>query len=138
MGPVRGTSLALIAALAGGGLAGCGAARPAAPDRTVTLTIADSRFSPDRVVVPRGVTVTYVVRNTDPIDHELIIGDAGMHLRHENGTEASHEPRPGEVTIPAGRTARTTFTPESAGTVDFGCHLPGHWTYGMRGVLQVR
>ncbi len=41
-------------------------------------------------------------RNTDPIDHEWIVGDAAVHARHRTGTEPVHGARPTEVTIPAG------------------------------------
>ena len=139
MMPGRRTRLAaaLLAALAGMvGLAGCGGP---GSDRTVELTIRFSRYSPDRFDVAPGTTVKLVVHNLDPIGHELIIGDAGVHERHEKGTEAFHPPRPGEVSIPAGETRATTFTfgPTRGEPVEFGCHLPGHWDYGMRGVATV-
>jgi uncharacterized cupredoxin-like copper-binding protein len=32
----------------------------------------------------------------------------------------------------------TTYTFDEPGIVQFGCHLPGHWTYGMHGEIEVR
>ena len=55
-----------------------------------------------------GETVRFVVKNTDPIDHEFFPGDQHLQDPHENGTEAYHPPRPGEMTIPAGTTRVTT------------------------------
>ena len=69
-----------------------------------------SRFFPAHVSVPEGTHVRFVVRNDDPIGHELIVGDESVHLRHEKGTEAWHPPRPGEVSVEAGALASTTFT----------------------------
>jgi uncharacterized cupredoxin-like copper-binding protein len=33
--------------------------------------------------------------------------------------------------------AITTFTFDEAGTFEFACHLPGHYEFGMRGVIEV-
>ena len=87
--------------------------------------------------VPVGSHVRFVVRNDDPIVHELIIGDAGVQLRHEQGTEAWHPPRPGEVSVAPGAIATTTFTFLTTGTTEFACHMPGHYAYGMRGAVTV-
>ena len=119
-----------------------GASSPPAGDvddavRTVTLTVRHSRFEPAGVEVPAGTTVRFVVRNLDPIDHELIVGDARVHARHATGTEPYHPPRPGEVTVLSGAEAATTYVFDEPGVVEFGCHLPGHWAYGMRGTVVV-
>ena len=105
--------------------------------RTVTLTVRFSKFSPAQVEVEPGTTVRFVVENLDPIAHELIIGDAGVHERHATGTEPHHGDRPGEVSVAANSTAETKFTFERRGELAFGCHLPGHWAYGMHGVISV-
>ena len=66
---------------------------------TVTITIEDSRFTPERIRVHEGTQVRFVVRNTDPIGHELVVGPESVHLRHERGTEEAHPPVPGEVSL---------------------------------------
>jgi uncharacterized cupredoxin-like copper-binding protein len=123
------------------GAAGCArgdAAEPRTPeDRTVELRVHHSRFVPALVSVPAGTHVRFVVRNDDPIDHELIVGDERVQLHHEKGTEAWHPPRPGEVSVAAGALATTTFTFTTPGTMEFACHVPGHYAYGMRGVVTV-
>ncbi len=125
-------------------LAGCGGAAQAGPpptpvvDDTVELTVRYSKFTPTEVRARPGATVRFVVHNLDPIAHELIVGDEGVQERHELGTEPWHEDRPGEVSVPARATRTTTFTFPASGSVQFGCHLPGHWDYGMRGVVTVR
>jgi len=107
--------------------------------RTVEITIHHSRFTPAVVDVKRGSTVRFVVRNTDPIGHELIVGDREVHRRHETGTEPAHAPRPGEVTVPAQTTAETTFRFDKTlgDTVVYACHLPGHLRYGMVGEVDI-
>ena len=121
--------------------AGCARGYAAEPttlrDRTVELRVHHSRFTPALVSVPAGSHVRFVVRNDDPIDHELIVGDESVQSRHEKGTEAWHPPRPGEVSVAAGALATTTFTFATVWSTEFACHAPGHYAYGMRGVVTV-
>jgi uncharacterized cupredoxin-like copper-binding protein len=120
-------------------LAGCGGDDPrgGAADRTVDLTAHFSRFAPVEIAVAAGTTVQFTIRNADPIDHELIVGDDEVHARHEAGNEPHHGEKPGEVSVPAGTTAATTYAFDEPGTFVFACHLPGHFAYGMRGVVRV-
>jgi uncharacterized cupredoxin-like copper-binding protein len=104
---------------------------------TREITIHYSRFEDATLTVPRGVPVTFVLINRDPIEHEWLIGDDAFHERHRQGTEPHHGARPTEVSIqPLGR-AETTITFEEPGTYAFTCHLPGHEAYGMVGTLTV-
>jgi uncharacterized cupredoxin-like copper-binding protein len=116
------------------------ACRPAAAEQEVELvemTIHFSHFDPSTLEFSPGTTVRFVVRNTDPIDHEFILGDTRVQDVHELGTEAHHPPRPGEMSVPAGATRTTTYTFTKPGTLIFGCHLPGHYAFGMRGLVTV-
>ncbi|MEX0875510.1 MAG: plastocyanin/azurin family copper-binding protein [Actinomycetota bacterium] len=109
-----------------------------APVRTVVLAVRHSKFSVSDLEVKRGEKVRFVVRNEDPIDHELIVGPMPVQIRHESGREKWHPPIPGEVSVPLLETAETSFTFAERGTMWFGCHLPGHWTYGMQGQITVK
>lgn len=104
-----------------------------ATPRTVQVTIRHSKFVPARFTARRGETVRFVLTNTDPIDHEFILGDEAVQRRHELGTEAAHGAVPGEVSVPPGQVAETTYTFSHAGVALIGCHAPGHYAYGMRG-----
>ena len=114
-----------------------GACAPSDGARTIEITIHHSRFSPGALEVAPGERVRFVIRNLDPIDHEFILGDDELQLRHETGTEPAHGAVPGEVSIPAVSEATTTYTFEGRGVLAFGCHLPGHWDYGMHGPVVV-
>jgi uncharacterized cupredoxin-like copper-binding protein len=122
------------------GIAGMAAAwvdLPGAGPAMVEIPIHYSHYQRTEVTVRAGVPVTFVLRNTDPIDHEWIVGDAAVHERHRTGTEPFHASRPTEVTIPAGTTRETTVTFDTPGTYLYLCHLPGHEAYGMVGTLTV-
>ena len=103
----------------------------------IAITIHYSHFSPATVSVPAGRAVTFVITNTDPIDHEWIVGDAATHDRHRTGTEPVHDARPTEITIPAGTVRRTTVTFAASGSELSICHLPGHEAYGMVGTVVI-
>jgi uncharacterized cupredoxin-like copper-binding protein len=111
--------------------------RESEPTTTIEIDIRYSHYSPQVLTVPAGVPIRFVFVNNDPIDHEWIVGDDGVHERHRNGTEASHGARPTEQSIPAGGRVQTVVTFSEPGTLLYICHLPGHEAYGMVGTLHV-
>jgi uncharacterized cupredoxin-like copper-binding protein len=119
------------------GLAGGCTAAAAPVDETVVIGIEHSRFSEARLQVEAGTTIRFVIDNDDPIPHEFIVGDERVQRVHENGTERHHDPRPGEISIPVLSERTTTYTFDEPGELIFGCHLPGHYRFGMRGTIQV-
>jgi uncharacterized cupredoxin-like copper-binding protein len=126
---------AALATRAAGSAAGDGA------DRTVVVTMHHSRFEPVLVRVEPGERVRFLLRNTDPIDHEFILGDDDVQRRHEAGRQRQHHGEvPGERSVAAGQEAATTYTfPNGPGgqVLEFACHLPGPYAYGMRGTVRV-
>ena len=125
---------AALAVWSSGSLAGGG-------ERTVVVTMRHSRFEPAAVRVDPGERVRFVLRNTDPIDHEFILGDDAVQRRHEQGRERHHHGDvPGERSVAAGQEAATTYTFPAAldgQALEFACHLPGHYAYGMHGLARV-
>jgi uncharacterized cupredoxin-like copper-binding protein len=125
---------ALVAARATGSPGG-------GPGRTVVVTMHHSRFEPAAVRVAPGERVRFLLRNTDPIDHEFILGDEGVQRRHEAGRQRQHHGDvPGEKSVAAGQEAATTFAfpnGPAGRTLQFACHLPGHYAYGMHGTVRV-
>jgi len=108
------------------------------PVTDVEIVIRYSHFEPSKITVPVGVPVTITLVNSDPIDHEWIVGDDAVHALHRTGTELLHPSRPTEVVIPAGESRTTVVTFEAAGSLKFICHLPAHEQYGMVGTVTIR
>jgi uncharacterized cupredoxin-like copper-binding protein len=119
------------------GMAAAWAGGVGAAPRSAEIDIHYSRYGPNTLTVAAGTPITILLKNTDPIDHEWIVGDAATHERHRTGTEPVHASRPTEVTIPAGQSRETTVTFNQPGTYLYICHLPGHEAYGMVGTLVV-
>jgi uncharacterized cupredoxin-like copper-binding protein len=104
---------------------------------TVEVGIDQSRFDIGTLRVAEGTTVEFVVRNDDPIDHELIVGTPEVHRAHAQGDERAHPPVPGEVSLVPGQVASTFYEFTDVGSVVYACHLPGHVAYGMQGTIEV-
>jgi uncharacterized cupredoxin-like copper-binding protein len=131
-----------VGALASAGAmlaAGCSAGAAPLPTRPldVEVRLRYSKFEPASLVVPAGRPVRFVLRNDDFLDHEFMVGDDAMQKAHETGTEPRHDARPTEVDVPGGETVTTTITFEPAGRLTYACHVPGHFRYGMVGILTV-
>jgi uncharacterized cupredoxin-like copper-binding protein len=121
-----------------GSLAACGSGSgPSQATETVVIDIEHSAFEPTALEFEAGTQVTFVIRNTDPIDHEFILGDEEVQQIHEKGTEAHHGAKPGEISVPAGEERETSYLFEDEGQLIYGCHLPGHYDYGMKGIVRV-
>jgi uncharacterized cupredoxin-like copper-binding protein len=134
-----------VAALALG-LPGCGADRAEGSERadplgpghvTVTLGIEYSRFDQEAIQVVEGTHVEFVLENGDPIGHELILGPPEVQAAHEAGTHAAHGAVDGEVSVGPNTRAQTGYRFGGPGTVEFACHLPGHYEHGMHGLIEV-
>ncbi len=132
------TARLLLAAAVFASLAmGCVKSGPAPAHATATVVIHHSHFTPEVITARAGEPVTVTLRNTDPIEHEWIVGTAEVHERHRTGTEAYHGSIPTEVTIPPLSTRVTTVVFAQAGDYLYICHLPGHEAYGMVGTLHM-
>lgn len=115
---------------------------PADADRTETIAQLDSlRFEPSEVAVEMGETVTFNVTNEGQTPHEFVLGDDMFQQEHEQEMlEMDGELMPDEpnaITVQPGETESLTWTFTEAGTLAFGCHMPGHFAEGMVGTIEV-
>lgn len=110
--------------------------RPA-PVSSATIGMHFSKFTQTEFTVVAGIPVSIELVNKDPIEHEWIVGDEDVHLRHRTGAEPYHDEVPTEVTLRAYETKTTVVSFATPGDYIFVCHLPGHEEYGMRGVIHV-
>jgi uncharacterized cupredoxin-like copper-binding protein len=137
-------SVAVAAGVASAGLAVAAAGTEDPPgaalgpgDVTVELHVEHSLFEQTEIRVVEGTRLRFVLDNDDPINHELIVGGPEVHARHALGTEARHPSIPGEVSVGPNEVGVTTLRFDEPGTFEFACHLPGHYEYGMHGVVEV-
>jgi Cu+-exporting ATPase len=115
------------------------------PDRTVQMTVGnDFGFNPAAVDVTEGETIAFVIKNEGNLPHEFVIGDEDVQNEHENEMTEDEEAgmeemgdKPYAVDVPAGETVTLVYTFDDAGELLYGCHVPGHYDAGMKGVITV-
>lgn len=123
--------LALAAALP----AGCGGGGPS--ERALEVRMRYSRFQPASISVRAGTTIDFTLVNTDPIEHEFVIGTLAEQRKHERGDPHDPHTGPGEKLLAANETGHVRYTFREPGTLQFACHRPGHYRYGMVGSITV-
>lgn len=114
---------------------------PARATRTVNMTALDTmRFEPAKVTASAGETVRFVITNAGKLQHEFTIGDAKTQLEHEQMMQKMpgmrHE-EPNSVSLVPGETKTLVWHFAESGSVEIGCHEPGHYPAGMRADVEV-
>ena len=107
--------------------------------RTVEIEMRDIEFSPTTVDVEEGDEVRFVFTNSGAVTHEAYVGDAAAQADHADEMESmggmDHGGDAEVLTVEPGETGEISYTFAEAGTVQLGCHEPGHFEAGM--VLDV-
>ena len=115
-------------------LPGCSPA-DASGSREVRVTLTEFSIQASSSSFTAGVPYRLLVTNRGQVNHELRIAPPG--LESEPGEVASID----EMTLQPGtaHTIDVTF-PESARSsgLEFACHLPAHYEFGMRLTITVR
>lgn len=109
--------------------------------RSIEIKMLDTmRFSPAAIKVRAGETITFIIRNTGKIQHEMVIGTrkeleehAALMLKFP-GME--HE-EPYMAHVSPGKSGRLTWTFNRAGEFEFACLIAGHFQAGMVGRISV-
>lgn len=121
----------------------------AAGTRTVEIKMVDIAFQPSTLSVKRGDSIEFVFRNEGAIAHDAFIGDSAAQAEHEaemrqgdqSSTSGGHDEGEGDqkgVTVDPGQTGRLSYTfDDEPGTLEIGCHQPGHYAAGMKVVVTV-
>ena len=109
--------------------------------RVVEVAALDTlAYEPTTIEVAEGETITFVVSNSGDIDHEFVVGDEEtQQMAEEEMSEGmhGHTAAMAALTIAPGDTEEATVTFEEAGTLQYACHIEGHYPGGMVGTIEV-
>ena len=115
----------------------------AAPTRTVNVAMVDIAYEPKTLSVQQGERIEFVFDNKGKIPHDAFIGDAAAQADHEKEM-GEHDSMAGgddtagtAITVDPGQTDRLTYTFDKPGTIEIGCHEPGHYAAGMKVIVTV-
>ena len=117
----------------------------ASPARRINVAMEDHKFSPNVFDVRVGDTVTFSFTNFGKAVHDAFIGDKAAQEQHEKemrGTPEGHKHGPdhaheGGIAVPPGESRTLRYPFEKAGTLEIGCHQPGHYEAEMIAVVNV-
>jgi uncharacterized cupredoxin-like copper-binding protein len=134
-----GVVLAVVTA-ACGGAAEVGSGSTADP-RVIEVSALDTlAYEPGTIEVGAGETVTFVVTNTGEVDHEFVVGDEEIQaMAEEEMSEGmhGHTESMAALAVEPGETKEATITFDAAGTLQYACHVEGHYRGGMVGTIEI-
>ena len=112
-------------------------------DRTVTVEqFDDLRFDPASIEVTVGETIRFDVTNRGLVHHEFVLGDVRFQQMHEDvmaGMGAQMGPdEPYAIGLEPGTSKSLIWTFTDAMTLEYGCHVAGHYAGGMVGSIEVK
>lgn len=114
---------------------------PAKVSRTVAVDMTDNmRFSPDKIIVKKGETIKFVVKNSGRIKHEMVLGsvkELKEHAEMMKKMPGMEHVDANMVVVDPGKTGEIVWQFTRAGNFDFACLQPGHFEAGMKGSLAV-
>ena len=115
----------------------CGSDEPAVADAAgeIRIELDEFSFSPSKIRLTPGETVTLVLVNVGEKEHEFMSGNDGMMMEDGDHEEMGHTGF--GVNVPVGETVRVTFPvpADASGEFNFGCFTDdgAQWDDGMKG-----
>jgi uncharacterized cupredoxin-like copper-binding protein len=118
----------------------------------VDINMVDIAYEPSTVEVQAGETVRFVFHNEGATLHDAFIGDAAAQADHAREmrivTADSHPMGEGTmahasadgsagINVAPSETGEITYTFDQPGTLEIGCHEPGHYEAGMKVAVTV-
>ncbi len=140
---VSALTLSLISSAAFAGEDAASAGSPGDPDevsRAIGITMMDNRFKPSEINVKQGETIKFIVTNIGRKKHEMMIASPAELDKHakmmKKFPDMEHPDESNMIMVDPGKTKELIWRFTEAGTVNFGCPLPGH-SKGMLGTVSV-
>lgn len=110
--------------------------------RTINVDMTDTmRFTPAKIVVKKGETIKFVVKNSGKVRHEMVLGlmkELKEHAEQMRKHPEMEHDDPNQVQVDPGKTGEFIWKFANAGTFDFACLQPGHFEAGMAGKVAVK
>ena len=131
--------------------------------RTITVTMTDNRYSPENIVVTKGETVRFVMKNKGEFVHEFNIGTAKMHKTHQKemmmmvehgvlepdkinyarmkmdmgGGKTMGHNDPNSALLEPKKSAEFIWKFDTDAKLEFACNVPGYYESGMVGKISI-
>ena len=109
--------------------------------RTIKMLATDIEFTPKAITVRKGETVKFEIVNHGKLEHEFVLGDSAEQIDHDKEMAAMPGMKMDHVNgvgVAPGQSARLVWTFTKSGTLQYACHVPGHFVAGMVGQLKIK
>ena len=118
-------------------LAAC-VGKASAPSRSISVTMTDFQFMPNRFTVPAGEQINFTATNQGGVEHSFVIMKLGSEVNANFSDKDQANVYWEQTAIPAGQNVTATFTaPNEPGEYEIVCAVHGHIEAGMLGKLNV-
>lgn len=109
--------------------------------RTIKMLATDIKFTPTAITVRKGETVMFEIVNHGKLEHEFVLGDNAEQIEHDREMAAMPDMKMNHVNgvgVAPGKAAHLVWTFTKSGTLQYACHVPGHFVAGMVGQLKIK
>lgn len=105
--------------------------------RTVEVAMEDMKFVQPELTVQTGETIDFQFTNNGQVAHDAFVGDNAAQMGHETemaemGATTDHDDDEPAIVLQPGESGDLSYTFDTAGTYEVGCHQPGHYAAGMK------
>ncbi len=118
------------------------ASNPGVAVRTIEVEMTDQmRFTPSELVVSKGDSVRFVVKNAGEVLHEMVLGTRESLEEHAELMKrfpGMEHDEPNMAHVAAGQMTEMGWQFTRAGEFFYGCLVPGHFEAGMKGRIVVQ
>jgi uncharacterized cupredoxin-like copper-binding protein len=100
----------------------------------VTVTLRDFKVTSSVTTYKVGVPYRFVVTNSGSVNHEFMVVTPPKPGESSDDLDKEALGRIDDASFPPGTTQTVTVTftqPVPSGTLEFACHVPGHYEQGM-------
>lgn len=106
--------------------------------QNIVIETSEMRYSPQEVVVEKNMPITFELKNSDQIEHDIEIKDVSFNMVSESKHQHGIEENVLHLHAEPQKTSEMTFSINEGGTYEFYCTIPGHKEGGMIGQLIVK
>jgi uncharacterized cupredoxin-like copper-binding protein len=131
--------------------------------RTITVTMKDNFYEPEKIEVKAGETIRFKIVNKGEFLHEFGLGTAAMHKDHQKqmtqmmehgmieanrinhdrmkmdhgGGHMMNHDDPNSILLEPGKSGEIIWKFTKPTDLEFACNIPGHYDSGMAGPVRM-
>ncbi len=106
--------------------------------QNIVIETLGMKYIPKEVFVKKDLPITLRLKNSDQVEHDIVIKTSSFKLVSESSHQHEVESNMIHLHAEPQTTSEATFTINESGTYSFYCSIPGHRESGMVGLFVVK